>query len=251
MKKILVFGITILSLLFGCGGGSASTSQQEQTRSISTLLVPLYSYPTTYRDDHQRLAQLRTQKEIMVIINPDNGPGNSKDVEFENLIISYKNAGMKVLGYVFTSYTSRNQSNVKADIEKYLQFYPQIDGFFLDEVSNKPEDINYYSQLYQYIKTHGRFLVVINPGTKVPQEYYNVADKVVVFEQSIDFLYNQYGLTKANPKDCFLVYGVRDIGKAKELLLYLVSHDAKCAYIVNEDPPSWFRLSPYMDLLIE
>ncbi len=77
MKKILVFWIIILSLLFGCGGGSASTSQQEQTRSISTLLVPLYSYPTTYRDDHQRLAQLRTQKEIMVIINPDNGPGGT------------------------------------------------------------------------------------------------------------------------------------------------------------------------------
>ncbi len=53
-------------------------------------------------------------------------------------------------------------------------------------------------------------MVVINPGAKVYQEYYSVADKVVTFDERLTFLYDRYGLTRANKKDCFFMYGVKD-----------------------------------------
>ncbi|MEJ7555201.1 MAG: spherulation-specific family 4 protein, partial [Aquificaceae bacterium] len=155
------------------------------------------------------------------------------------------------LGYVKTNYARKDQQKVIADIERYLDFYPQVDGFFLDEVSRELRDFEYYRQIYNYVKGRGNFMVVINPGARVPQEYYSVADKVVVFESSLSFLYSGYGLIRANPKDCFLVYGVRDTAQARELLSYLTSRGASCAYAVDEDPPLWFNLSPYMNVLLE
>ena len=252
MKRFWALWFITFTALLGCGG-SGSTSSQEQIVKISTILVPLYSYPAdaNHREHHQRLAQLRSQKEIIVIINPNSGPGVIKDQAFENIINTYKASGKRVLGYVSTDYTHRDQQEVIADIERYLDFYPQVDGFFLDEVSNELRDFEYYRQIYNYVKGIGNFMVVINPGARVPQEYYSVADKVVAFENSLSFLYDRYALTRANPKDCFLVYGVRDTAQARELLSYLTSHGASCAYAVDEDPPSWFELSPYMNVLLE
>ncbi len=119
MKRFWVPWFIIFTTLLGCGG-SGSTSSQEQIVKISTILVPLYSYPAdaNYGEHHQRLAQLN-------------------------------------------------------------------------------------------------------------------------------------GLIRANPKDCFLVYGVRDTAQARELLSYLTSRGASCAYAVDEDPPLWFELSPYMNVLLE
>ncbi|QID32606.1 spherulation-specific family 4 protein [Pampinifervens florentissimum] len=252
MKKFWALFLVAFTLLLGCGW-SGSNSSQEQTLRVSTILVPLYSYPAdaNYRDDHQRLAQLRSPKEIIVIINPDSGPSVIKDQEFENIINTYKASGKRVLGYLKTEYARRNRQGVIADIQRYLDFYPQIEGFFLDEVSNELGDFEYYRQIYNYVKEQGNFMVVINPGARVPQEYYSVADKLVAFESNLSFLYNGYGLTRANTKDCFLVYGVRDTGQARELLSYLTSRGASCAYAVDEDPPSWFKLSPYMNVLLE
>ncbi len=252
MKRFWAVWFITFTTLLGCGG-SGSTSFQEQTLGISTILVPLYSYPAdvNYREHHQRLAQLRSQKDIIVIINPDSGPGVIKDKEFENIISMYKASGKRVLGYVSTDYARRDQQGVIADIERYLDFYPQVDGFFLDEVSNELRDFEYYRQIYNYVKGLGNFMVVINPGARVPQEYYGVADKVVAFEDRLSFLYDGYGLMGAKEKDCFLVYGVRDAGQARELLSYLTSRGASCAYAVDEDPPSWFELSPYMNVLLE
>ncbi len=83
---------------------------------------------------------MRSQEEIIVIINPDNCPGATKDQEFENIINIYKSSGKRVLGYVKTNHARRDQQEVIADIERYLDFYSQIEGFFLDEVSNKLRD---------------------------------------------------------------------------------------------------------------
>lgn len=113
-----------------------------------------------------------------MIINPDNGPGATKYQEFENIINIYKASGKRVLGYVKTDYARRNPQEVIADIQRYLDFYPQIKGSFLDEVSKKLKNFEYYRHIYDYVKKRGNFMVVIDPGTKMPQDYYSMADRV-------------------------------------------------------------------------
>ncbi|WPM32625.1 hypothetical protein IAE16_02840 [Hydrogenobacter sp. T-2] len=53
MKRFWAFWLVTFSMLLGCGG-SGSTFSQEQTLGISTILVPLYSYPAdvNYRGHH-------------------------------------------------------------------------------------------------------------------------------------------------------------------------------------------------------
>ncbi|MEJ7555080.1 MAG: spherulation-specific family 4 protein, partial [Aquificaceae bacterium] len=115
MKRFWALWFITFTTLLGCGG-SGSTSSQEQIVKISTILVPLYSYPAdaNYGEHHQRLAQLRSQKEIIVILNPDNSSGLRKDHEFERIINTYKASGKRVLGYVKTNYARKDQQKVIA-----------------------------------------------------------------------------------------------------------------------------------------
>src|SRR5579859_2138294 len=68
------------------------------------VAVPSYFYP----------GSLWTQMdsgyptESLAIINPNSGPGASKDSNYANQVVTSQAAGLHVLGYVYTSYGSRS-----------------------------------------------------------------------------------------------------------------------------------------------
>ena len=68
-----------------------------------------------------------------MIMNPNSGPGASQNPDYVAAVTRAKAAGIKVLGYVHTSYGALSPATVKAEIDAYKAWY-QVNDIFLDEV---------------------------------------------------------------------------------------------------------------------
>ncbi len=163
---------------------SHSTLRHRQVGS-QNVAVPSYFYP----------GSLWTQLESgaptvgLAIINPNSGPGASKDPNYANQVTSAEAAGVKVIGYVSTSYagtqnTARTLAAAEKDVDTYYSWYPNIDGIFVDEVSTDcAARDSYYKPLYDYIKSKGGVAeVVLNPGTNTSECYTSAGDIIINFE---------------------------------------------------------------------
>jgi len=154
------------------------------------LLVPAYFYPVASRkaDYWGELAATAPKTPVTAILNPASGPGAAADPTYVSAISRVQAAGGKVIGYVSSSYANRALSDVVADINKYVAFYP-VQGFFIDEMTNDTDTthVQFYQSVYNYIKgLNPQYVVVGNPGTATAEIYASlpVADKLVVFEGS-------------------------------------------------------------------
>mgnify|MGYP003578331757 CR=1 FL=1 len=107
------------------------------------IMIPLYTYPGTTWDTVVATKNAHPSVPIVAIINPNNGPGDSKDTNYVTGIQKLQSAGVVVIGYVATGYGSRSSNTVQADINTYKSLYPQITGIFFDEMSNGGGDETY------------------------------------------------------------------------------------------------------------
>ncbi len=152
------------------------------------ILLPLYIYPNWYEKDKYVWRQVifaAKKVQIVAIINPKNGPNNGPpNTDYQQGIQDLHQAGVKIIGYVPSNYAKRDLQAVKADIDLYIKHF-KIDGIFIDEAANTQDKLNYYQQLYQYIKSHSAiYQAIINPGINVAESYISksVADTTVIFE---------------------------------------------------------------------
>ena len=152
------------------------------------ILLPLYIYPNWYDKDKYLWKQVIVAAKkvpITAIINPNNGPNNAPpNPDYQQGIKDLQQAGIEIVGYIPTNYTKRDLEAVKADVNLYTKYF-KIDGIFIDEAANTPDKLNYYQQLYQYIKDRSiSARVIINPGTDTNEKYISqpVADTTVIFE---------------------------------------------------------------------
>jgi hypothetical protein len=117
-------------------------------------------------------------------MNPNSGPGSSIDPNYLTAIQQSQSSGITIIGYVHTSYGTRDTTTVLSEIDDYYTWY-SVDGIFLDEVASSCTSLPYYTTLYDFIKTrNGLELVVLNPGIYPGECYMSVADVVVVFEDT-------------------------------------------------------------------
>lgn len=119
-----------------------------------------------------------------VILNPNSGPGTSVDGTLLAKAQGARAAGIRVIGYIHTSYTGASLVSMKAQIDDYYNWYA-VDGIFVDEVTNDPgAHQSYYVTLFDYIKSKpsGGRTVVINPGTMCDESYMLACDIACVFE---------------------------------------------------------------------
>lgn len=138
------------------------------------LAVVSYFYPGALWD--------RMGSPALSIINPHNGPGAAASAAYTTQIDKTKARGTKVVCYVYTDYGNRLLADVKADIARAKQFYPRLDGIFVDEVDNaKPA---YYESVdYAITAAFGtQAITVLNPGVKSPASTFANADIVMSFE---------------------------------------------------------------------
>jgi len=134
VKKSRKFGSELIFVLF---------------KAVS-LLVPAYIYPTgNSATDWGALANASAQVPLVAVLNPNSGPGTAADPNYVQGVQRVQNGGGQVLGYVHTSYGARNMSAVRADIDAYLAFYPEVDGFFIDEMTNDAStaSVQYYQSV--------------------------------------------------------------------------------------------------------
>jgi Spherulation-specific family 4 len=152
------------------------------------ILLPLYSYPNWYdREKYlwKQVAAAAQRVPIVAIINPNNGPDRSPpNADYQQGIKDLHQANVKTIGYVRSNYGKRSLKAVKADIDLYFKHF-NVDGIFIDESASARDKLDYYQQLYKYIKSQSdRYQVIINPGTNADESYVSrsVADVVVMFE---------------------------------------------------------------------
>ena len=90
------------------------------------------------------------------------------------------------MAYIGTQYTRKSMAIVKREVDTYLQYYPGIQGIHFDEQSYRANDVDYYAQLYRFVRTRIPDAIVLDsPGTVCAPEYVErpTSDVVCLFER--------------------------------------------------------------------
>jgi hypothetical protein len=170
------------------GTGSQTIYLRPQPAPLE-ILVPAYFTPSVNTGWSQMAASSAASPSVTItaILNPTNGiftAADSKSLQAANNLV---NAGGKVIGYVYTRYGTgtRSLADIKTNIDRYFDLYGSavVSGIFLDEMSSSETQIDFYRQIYQYIKARSTSLRVVgNPGAIPAAAYANVVDAMVSFE---------------------------------------------------------------------
>jgi Spherulation-specific family 4 len=221
------------------GGGAAGT------------IVPLYTYPgdaSWTAIIGARLAHPSVR--VVAIVNPNSGPGASRDAAFTTGIGRLLAADIQVIGYVATGYASHSVASMEAAIDTWRTSYPNIGGIFFDEQSDKAADAAYYRTLSEYAKAHGLPYTVGNPGTDTAEAYIGALDTMLIYEsKGLPDLAKLGGWhAKYAPQN----FGVIPYGASFDAAFVKAARQfVGFVYVQNDDLPNpWDTLPPFFgDLL--
>ena len=205
MKNILL--LTIFFFITACGGN-------QHSNNITKKFIPLYSYPTLW---YKNIEKLKNQ---IVIINPNNGHGTRQNSDYTKGIEFLKKNNVTVYGYVSTNYMKRDFNEITSDIDTYNNFYPQIDGIFLDETN--PDKLEDYETLANYCRLKNFAFVALNPGTSVDKSFFDVKkfDIIITLEddyKNINFSHITHQFANNKTKSAALVYDTNNTSIKKTL----------------------------------
>lgn len=175
--------------------------QQNMARSTG-VIIPMYIYPSdAYTNTNYNglidLAKEYRHVPTVVAVNPSNGPGTVVDGNYAAVIRRMVGADIVVLGYVSTAYMVTSLATVKADVDKWVELYPNIRGIWVDELKNFADEgddpysiddiIAYYGELNRYIKEVANLdFAFINPGTTYDYRIWqaNCGDVYAIYESA-------------------------------------------------------------------
>lgn len=222
------------------------------------MLIPSYFYPGTLWD---RSINASPKVSIM-IINPNSGPGDKVDQNYVKTVSDAQKAGVKILGYVATTYGNKklesggtqiasNTSSVFKEIDQYANWY-NIDGIFLDEAASGPERLDYYKQINNHIqnKIGSNSVTVLNPGVYPDEGYTKYADIILTYEGT----YQSYqtlpipSWTNNYDKNKFmhLVYGAAGATNMDKVTTLASVRNVGYLYVTNDNIPNpWDTLPSY------
>ncbi len=109
MKRINP-GLLLAAGLIGALTGVSAHPASAQTQRMA---VPSYFYPGAAWTQMEAAAPTVG----LAIINPNSGPGTSSNADYVKQVREAKAHGLKVIGYVHTSYGKRPFAEVKAEIK--------------------------------------------------------------------------------------------------------------------------------------
>lgn len=156
------------------------------------FVYPLYVYPTPQAVDgiFTDVAKSACKISTYVIVNPGNGdevqcPALSTWAAARDKLKEY---GAHTIGYVHSSWGKRAQGEYFSEIDKYLECMG-VEGIFVDEAATGTDQLSYYQQVYDYVKSKGPLKstgkppsVWLNPGTGTNEAYMNISDVIFQFE---------------------------------------------------------------------
>jgi hypothetical protein len=244
----IVAGMFALLLI---GVPLASTSSFAAGGSMAGIMVPLYTYPGATWNEVAEVKRAHSDVPIAAIVNPASGPGSSKDPNYEAGIANLKSAGVIVLGYVSTAYTSRDLGAVKSDMDRWKSWYPAVDGIFFDEQTNWAGGESYYSQADSYANSKGLGFTVGNPGANSITSYLGTVDVVLIYESpGLPNVANYQGWSSAdNAKLGMIPFGV---GSMPAGWMQDATSIVGWIYVTNDVLPNpWDSLPPYFESMAE
>ncbi len=136
--------------------------------------MPAYIYPVgDGRKEWQRLIDAAAKVKIVAIANPSSGPGEEPNFDYSAVFTEASDRGVTLVGYVSTDYAKRPQADIKKDIDAWIQFYPQIRGFFFDQQPRESRHATFFLELRDYVKRKRPDpLVITNPGVPCDEAYF-------------------------------------------------------------------------------
>ncbi|KAK0386715.1 hypothetical protein NLU13_6550 [Sarocladium strictum] len=184
------------------------SSMAPMTRLV--VVVPLYMYPVEGAwDPLFEAARAHPEVAFVAIANPNSGPGKDALPDASYLAALREMSGIdniRCLGY-----GSRALDTVNQDVDVYRLWNTspdhaiRVDGIFFDEAPSDPQNVEYMRQASSHVhetwqsELHRPGEVMLNPGVVVDREYYDLAEHVVVFEQSEE-QWQKYFVTQGLPQ---------------------------------------------------
>lgn len=220
------------------------------------LLVPAYFYPSgDGLAAWKRLIASADKAPVVAIVNPDSGPGKSVDANYQGLFRLAKGSKATLIGYVTFSYGKRPASAVKADVDSWLYFYPEVQGIFFDEQPSGADMVPFVRDCVAYAR--GKFAkgpLITNPGTVCVRDYFDGPDNpsICLFEG------DEKGFASHQPPDwtgrlgaerfVTLIYGVKDAASMRQRFREAVRKKTGYLYVTDATGPMpWGRLPSYWD----
>ncbi len=220
-------------------------SKTSKARLGQNISIPAYFSPGSLWDQ----VISGSPRVNLLVMNPASGPGREASRDYVAAVRKARTNGLTVVGYVPTSYGSRDPAMVKAEVDAYKTWYG-VDGIFLDEVSADVTGISYYRELAAYIRAEPGALVALNPGTFPAEEYALVGDVMLVFEGSYSsYLSMETPAWAANyPASKFwhVVYDAPTAQEMKEAVRLSRHRNSKQLYVTDGGLPNPYgRLPAY------
>ena len=223
------------------------------------ICIPSYYYPfgPGLRDWNRLIASAKVVP-IVAIVNPASGPGDHVDTNFAVLIPRARKAGVTVVAYIGTQYGRKPIARVKQEVDTFLRFYPEIQGFHFDEQSSDQRDVDYYAELYQYV--HRRIpnaLVITNPGTSCDPGYASrpAADIITLREHDLGFQDYQVPAWTARfsgLRFCIQAHSVRSEQEMKQSLRRAAELRIGNVFVTDDSGANPYdRLPSYWDAEVE
>jgi len=127
-----------------------------------------------------------------MVANVANGPGTAVNSDYASGIAAARAAGVRVFGYVHTSYGAIGASTVEANINAWRTLYG-VTSIFVDEASTSGSKLSYYQTLSSYVHAQAAGAqTIVNFGTAPAQSEMTAGDILVTFEDA----YSTYGSTR-------------------------------------------------------
>ncbi len=174
------FLVALLAIVIVLGCSSTMVGQSQKTRGDPeartprlSLWVAAYYYPNgPGLREWDRLIAAAKLVPIVAIVNPASGPGDHVDTNIAAVITRARKGGVTVVAYIGTQYARKPLAAVKGEVDTYLRFYPDIQGIHFDEQSSDAIDVDYFAELYRYVRKRiPHAIVLTNPGTTCAPEY--------------------------------------------------------------------------------
>jgi serine/threonine protein kinase len=219
------------------------------------LLVPAYIYPAAEGQAHwHQIIDAAATVPTVVIANTATGPGTAADPNYTKVLERARLKGVTVIGYVSTHYGDRPPDEVKDDVDRWVRFYPGIQGIFFDEQASTADRVDYYAALYEHVRqARGLSLVVTNPGTQCAEDYFArpASDVGCLVEAPRGFsTYRRPAWTHRYPADRFaaLICKVGSAEQMKTIVRETRDNNVGYCFITDADEPNpWGRLPAYWE----
>ncbi len=221
--------------------------------------MPAYIYPVgAGRKEWLRLIEAASKVKIVVIANPASGPGEERNLDYATIFSEASRHGVTLVGYVSTQYAARPWDEIKKDVDRWVQFYPQIRGFFFDQQPREGQHAALYARIRDYAQQKLRDpLVITNPGIACDATYLAdaVSNVTCVFQNYEGF--GQFELTAAlkgyePTRFAALPYNIADPEAMRALIKDAILKRIGYLYITDAKPPNqWNALPSYWEAEVE